>query len=196
MFHNIPQAIAERMHYLERMDAQDRGDGTPRDQRLRQISPETGKFLALLAAGAPEGTWIEIGTSAGYSTLWLTLACRKVGNKITTFEWQAEKGKLAEETFKSAGVETTVELIIGDAREYLENYKNVSFCFLDAEKEVYQDCYEAVIPNMVSGGILVADNAISHRDELQPMLDCALNDRRVDALIVPIGKGELVCRKI
>ena len=196
MFHNIPQAISERMRYLERLDAKDREDGTPRYQRLRQIPPEIGKFLALLAAGAPEGTWIEIGTSAGYSTLWLMLACRKVGNKITTFEWQAEKGKLAEETFKSAGVETTVELIIGDAREYLENYKNVSFCFLDAEKEFYQDCYEAVIPNMVSGGFLVADNVISHRDELQAMLDRALNDHRVDALIVPIGKGELVCRKI
>ncbi len=78
----------------------------------------------------------------------------------------------------------------------MENYKNVSFCFLDAEKELYQDCYEAVIPNTVSGGLLVADNAISHRDELQAMLDRALNDHRVDALIVPIGKGELVCRKI
>jgi len=196
VFHSIPQAIAERMHYLERLDAKDRDDGTPRDQRLRQISPETGKFLALLVAGAPEGTWIEIGTSAGYSTLWLTLACRKVGNKITTFEWKAEKGKLAEETFKSAGVEIMVELIIGDAREYLKDYKIVSFCFLDAEKELYQDCYEAVMPNMVSGGLLVADNAISHRDELQAMLDRALNDHLVDALIVLIGKGELACRKI
>ncbi len=196
MFHDIPKATAERMRYLERLDTKDRKDGTPGDQRLRQIPPETGKFLTLWAASAPEGTWIEIGTSAGYSTLWLTLACRKVGSKIITFEWQAEKGKLAEETFKSAGVETMVELIIGDAREYLENYKNVSFCFLDAEKELYQDCYEAVIPNTVSGGLLVADNAISHRDELQAMLDRALNDHRVDALIVPIGKGELVCRKI
>lgn len=196
MFYNIPQAIAKRMHYLERIDAEDREDGTPPSRRLRQIPAETGKFLALLAADAPEGTWIEIGTSAGYSTLWLTLGCQKAGAKIITFEWQAEKAKLAAETFKSAGVETMVELIIGDAREYLENYKDVSFCFLDAEKELYQDCYEAVIPNMVSGGLLVADNAISHRDELQDMLDRALNDHRVDALIVPIGKGELVCRKI
>ncbi len=196
MFHNIPQAIAERMHYLERLDAKDRGDGTPRDRRLRQIPTETGKFLALLAAGAPEGTWIETGTSAGYSTLWLTLGCRETGRKIVTFEMSEEKARMAEETFKSAGVETMVALIIGDAREYLENYKNVSFCFLDAEKEVYQDCYEAVIPNMVSGGLLVADNVISHREELKPMLNRALKDQRVDALIVPIGKGELVCRKI
>lgn len=178
------------------MDAKDREDGTPRHLRLRQIPPETGKFIAILAAGAPKGTFIEIGTSAGYSTLWLTLACRKIGNKITTFEWQAEKAKLAEETFRSAGVESMVELITGDAREYLENYKNVSFCFLDAEKELYQDCYEAVIPNMVSGGLFVADNVISHREALKTVVHQALNDERVDALVVPIGKGELVCRRI
>lgn len=49
---------------------------------------------------------------------------------------------------------------------------------------------------MVTGGILVADNAINHRDKLQPMLTRSLNDERVDGLIVPIGKGELVCRKL
>ena len=72
---------------------------------------------------------------------------------------------------------------------------NISFCFLDAEKELYADCYELVVPNLVPGGILVADNAISHAETLQPMLDRALSDERVDALIVPIGMGELVCRK-
>ena len=56
-------------------------------------------------------------------------------------------------------------------------------------------CYEAVVPRMARGGILVADNAISHREELRPMLDRSLSDDRVDALIVPIGMGELVCRK-
>ena len=78
---------------------------------------------------------------------------------------------------------------------YLQDYSDISFCFLDAEKDVYQDCYNAVIPNMVSGGLLVADNAISHKEALQPMLDRALSDQRVDAIVVPIGRGELLCRK-
>ena len=65
-----------------------------------------------------------------------------------------------------------------------------------AKKEVYEDCYDLVIPNMVYGGILVADNAINHYETLKPMLDKALNDDRVDALIVPIGKGVLLCRKL
>jgi caffeoyl-CoA O-methyltransferase len=196
VFHNISQAIIDRMKYLENIDAEDRIDGTPPLQRLRQIPPETGKFIALLAANAPKGTYLEIGTSAGYSTLWLALACKKVGRKITTFEVIEEKAKLAQETFRLAGVEEVVELVTGDARLYLRNYKNISFCFLDAEKEAYYDCYEKIIPNMISGGILVADNAISHKDELKALLQRALNDERVDALVVPIERGELVCRKL
>ena len=184
------------MRQLEEMDARDRTDGTGRMQRLRQIPPETGKFLALLAAGAPEGMCIEIGTSAGYSALWLALACRQLGRKLTTFEVLEEKADLARDTFKSAGMEDVVEFIVGDAREYLPGTEKVGFCFLDAEKEIYAECYEAVVPNLVPGGILVADNAINHAKTLQPMLDRALSDDRVDALIVPIGKGELVCRKI
>lgn len=73
--------------------------------------------------------------------------------------------------------------------------RDASFCFLDAEKEIYRDCYEAVVPNMTAGGILVADNAVNHEATLRPMLRRALTDDRVDALVVPIGKGELVCRK-
>lgn len=72
----------------------------------------------------------------------------------------------------------------------------IAFCFLDAEKEVYGECYELVIPRLVAGGLLIADNAINHRETLQPMLERALADERVDALIVPIGKGELLCRKL
>ena len=138
---------------------------------------------------------MEIGTSAGYSALWLALACRLKGRTLTTFEVLGEKAALAAETFAAAGVRDVVDLVHGDALEHLPSCTSVSFCFLDAEKEVYAACYEAVVPNMVPGGILVADNAINHRDTLGPMLDRALADERVDALIVPIGKGELVCRR-
>lgn len=196
MFHAIDPAILDRMQFLEELDARDRLDGTPRLQRLRQIPPETGKFLALLAAGAPEGAILEIGTSAGYSTLWLTVAARARGRKVTTFEVLPEKVNLARETFRLAQVEDTVELIAGDAREYLARYTELAFVFLDAEKEAYGDCYELIVPRLVPGGLLVADNAINHRETLAPMLERALSDERVDALIVPIGKGELVCRKV
>jgi predicted O-methyltransferase YrrM len=195
MFHNLPDDVTKRMKFLEDIDSRDRSDGTPRLERLRQIPRETGKFLSILAASAPKGEFIEIGTSAGYSTLWIALACKSLGNKITTFEILREKAILAEKTFKETNLEDYIELIFGDAREYINNYKNIAFCFLDAEKEVYSECYDLIIPNMIKGGILVADNAINHYKTLKPMLDRALADDRVDAIIVPIGKGELLCRK-
>jgi predicted O-methyltransferase YrrM len=184
------------MKYLEQIDTKDREDGTPRIQRLRQIPPETGKFLALLAASAPEGMYLEIGTSAGYSTLWINIACEMLERTVHTFEVLPEKVQLARETFQVAQVEKTINLVEGDIRNYFSQFDDIAFCFLDAEKEVYGECYEAIIPKLVKGGLLIADNAINHRETLKPMLDRALTDERVDALIVPIGKGELMCRKI
>jgi len=196
MFHEIPEAIVARMRELEERDGRDRTDGTPHRTRLRQVSPETGKFLALLAASAPAGEVIEIGTSAGYSTLWLALACRENGRRLTTFEVLPEKVALAAETFSLTAVNDVVTLRAGDARDHLPEMSNIAFCFLDAEKDVYADCYEAVVPRLVRGGLLVADNATSHREALQPLLDRAVADPRVDAVIVPVGKGELICRKL
>jgi predicted O-methyltransferase YrrM len=196
MFHDIPQPILERMRTLEQIDVTDRTDGTPHLQRLRQIPPETGRFLAILTAGVPEGAIVEIGTSAGYSTMWLALATAAMGRRVTTFEVLPDKVALARETFSLAEIDGLIDPVEGDARSHLDTIDEIAFCFLDAEKDVYEDCYEMVVPRLVPGGLLVADNAISHRDELQPVIDRAMDDPRVDAVLVPIGKGELLCRKV
>lgn len=195
MFELISDEMKKRMEILEEMDRKDRLDGTERLKRLRQIPPETGKFLALTAANAPEGKFVEIGTSAGYSTMWISLAAKERDEWVLTHELLPEKIKLAKETFREANIEEYVELVEGDALENLKKIDNIAFCFLDAEKEIYEQCYDLIIPKLVNGGILVADNAINHYETLKPMIDKALNDPRVDALVVPIANGELVCRK-
>lgn len=195
MFNDMPEPILLTMQELEKIDRQDRVDGTAQLQRLRQIPPETGRFICLLAASSPEGSWIEIGTSAGYSSLWLALACRARGRTITTFEIMASKSELARTTFAAAGVSDVVTLVQDDFLTYVDRLGDIGFCFLDAEKEIYQACYDAVVPRLVPGGLLVADNAISHQEALTPMLHAALKDPRIDAVVVPIGKGELLCRK-
>ena len=196
MFHSIAKPVLDRMKTLEQMDAKDRVDGTPIPRRLMQVPSETGKFLALLAANAPEGTYLEIGTSAGYSALWITRACELLGRTLNTIEILPNKAQLARETFKLAGVESMINLFEGDVRDHLPQFDNIAFCFLDARKELYSECYEAIVPKLVKGGLLIADNVTNFREMLQPMLNRALTDERVDAMIVPIGTGELVCRKI
>ena len=195
IFHDIPTDMLQQMHELERRDETDRNNGTSRLDRLRQIPPETGRFLALWAAAAPEGIVIEIGTSAGYSALWLALACRATGRTLTTFEVLPQKVALARETFSRAGGNDVIRLVEGDVLDHADEIDRMGFCFLDAEKEAYEACYDLVVPRLVPGGLLIADNAINHRETLQPMLDAALVDERVDALIATVGTGELVCRK-
>ena len=195
MFTDIPDTILETMRELERRDEVDRDNDTSRLERLRQITPDTGQFIALWAAAAPKGSIIEIGTSAGYSALWLSLACRATGRTLTTFEILPAKVRLATETFTRTGVGDVVTLVEADFLAHVDDFEEIAFCFLDAEKEVYEACFDAVIPKMVPGGILIADNATSHRDDLKSMLEQALDDERVDAMIATVGKGQLVCRK-
>jgi caffeoyl-CoA O-methyltransferase len=193
MFKNFSQGMFDRMRELEDIDLRDRLDGTPTARRMRQVPVETGKFLALLVSCAPPGEIIEIGTSAGYSTLWISRA----GRAITTFELLENKFLLARETFQRAGITSQITQVLGDARQLLSSgHDAIAFCFLDAEKDIYQDCYDLVIPRLVPGGILAADNVTSHQDYLQSMVDHALTDPRVDSLVVPIGKGVLLSRKI
>ena len=195
VFLDIPDVVQARMSTLEQRDRIDRTDGTERLDRLRQIPPETGHFIALLAASAPRGSWIEIGTSAGYSSLWLALAVRERGATLTTFELLSSKYAMAIDTFAAAQVNDVVTPVLGDFLDHVDELNDISFCFLDAEKEVYGRCYHDVVSRLVPGGLLVADNALSHEVDLRSMLDAALSDPRVDAMIVPIGKGELVCRR-
>lgn len=195
MFAEMSKNMQERMKALEEMDLLDRNNGTERLKRLRQIPPETGKFLALTAAAAPQGEFIEVGTSAGYSTMWLSLAASQKGCIIKTHELMAEKIRLAKETFRLAEIEHLVDLKEGDALSFLPGYKDIGFCFIDCEKDMYLDVWDIVSEKMLPGGIILADNAINHAEALSQMLKKAESDPRFDTMIVTQGKGELLCRR-
>ena len=195
MFHGIRPAMRARMDLLEAQDAKDRTDGTPHAKRLRQIPPETGRFLAILAASAPQGAWVEVGSGAGYSAMWLSLACEARGARLITFELSEEKAAMARETLRLAGADNVVELREADALAGLADLREVGFAFLDAERSILEPCYELLVQRLVPGGILCADNVISHRHQIEEFLAKIPGDIRMDSLIVPIGSGVLVCRK-
>jgi len=197
MFQEIPKVILDRMQELEEVDTRDRQDGTPHLKRMRQIPPETGRVLAFLAASAPtDGAWLEIGTSAGYSAMWLSLAARYRSKTLITFELLPEKVELARETFKKAKLGGLVELKHGDARGHLSDYAEVAFCFVDCEKEMYLEIFERVSQNIIEDGLLIFDNVISHQEKLTDFLAAMASDTNFDQVTLPVGKGLLVCRKI
>lgn len=191
----IPDAMRQRMHELEEADRTDRIDGTEHKQRLRQVPPETGRLLAIMALLAPAGPVLEIGTSAGYSAMWLSLACRRRGSVLVTCEILPAKIALARETIRQAALEDVVEIMEGDGLQTLKSFDSLGFCFWDSDKDRAVAYYTAAVERLVPGGLFLADNAISHKDRMGDMLEMAVSDPRVDAVVVPIGKGVLLARR-
>ncbi len=193
----IDAAARAVMARLEAQDAGERERGTPREARLRQISPDVGRFLNTIVLARRPRTIVEIGTSGGYSTIWLSLAARDVGASVTTLEIDPKKIAAATANLREAGLDGIVTILEGDAAAYLRARKDpFDFVFLDAEKEDYAAYLDMVVPLLSPGGVLVADNLLSHEDDLAPFRDRALADERLSGLVVPIGRGELLAIKV
>jgi caffeoyl-CoA O-methyltransferase len=193
----IRPAVRAVMSSLEARDTADRSDGTPRAQRLRAIRPEVGAFLLTLALASRSRTMVEIGTSAGYSTLWLAAAAEHTDGRVITFEIDPAKVELARATFAAAEVDDQVELRATDGEVGLVSLAGIAdLVFLDAEKEDYLRLLEPAIEALRPSGLLVADNLISHEADLAAFRERALADPRLHGLVVPIGRGELVAVRV
>lgn len=185
------------MSRLERQDADERARGTSRDVRLRQIGPEVGRFLHTLVLARRPHTVVEVGTSGGYSTIWLATAARHAGAAVTTLELDPVKVEAATANLRDAGVDDVATIVAGDAFAWLRaRQEPVDFVFLDAEKEDYVAYFDLIVPLLPPGGVLVADNVLSHARELAAFQERAIRDARLSAVVVPIGRGELLAAKI
>ena len=192
----VPPEIRSVMRELEALDAQDRVDGTPHAERLRAIRPEVGEFLCTLVLATSARAIVEIGTSAGYSTLWLATAARRTGGRVTTFEVDPSKVARAARTFAEAGVQDIVELRHEDAVAGLAAFDaDADLVFLDADKDRYEEMLEPIVRALRSGGLLVADNLTSHAEALDGFRRTGLEHPALSGLVVPIGRGELVAVK-
>lgn len=185
------------MSRLEARDDQERKARTPRAERLRQVTPDVGRFLYTLVLAARPANIVEIGTSGGYSTLRLASAARIVETTVTTLEIDPVKVALAARSLDDAGLADVVRIVEGDAFAYLGSRKEpIGMCFLDAEKEDYWAFYDALVPFLPPSAVLVADNIISHVSELAGFTERVLADKRMSAVVVPIGRGELLAVRL
>ena len=188
MFHDISTDMQQVMRALE--------EQTARDQRsLRSVAVDVGRCLSLLAMSAPQGAFLELGSSGGYSSLWLSLAARARGVTLTTVDIDDRKVALARENVSRAGAAGSVQVFQGDALDYATRFEEIAFCFSDIEPPEFNGkVYEKVVPRLVHGGWLVIDNMTSPRIQ-RDILNRAQTDPRVDCLLLPFPKGDLICRK-
>ena len=126
---------------------------------MMNVPPEDGRFLRLLTEAMNAKHVVEIGTSNGYSGIWILLALRSTGGKLTTYEIDARRASLARENFKRAGVDHIVTLVEGDAHEEVPKLKeSIDILFLDADKEGYIDYLNKLLPLVRPGGLIIAHN--------------------------------------
>ena len=160
------------------------------------VPPETGKFLHVLVRMAKPQRILEIGMFHGYSTLWIGLAAREVGARITTLELEAEKVATARANFARVGLADIITVIQGDGKQTLAGLPGpYDLVFLDAAKEDYAAYFDLIYPRLSPGGAIVADNAVSHGEDLAGYFAKTRSHPNCVSVLVPIGTGEEVTYK-
>ncbi|MBB2202284.1 O-methyltransferase [Gluconacetobacter tumulisoli] len=166
------------------------------DQRMRAIGPETGRLLNILARSLDGPAILELGTSFGYSGIWLAEAARATGGKLITMELHDYKSAYARRMAEQAGLADWIDFRVGDAVRMIgELSGKVDFVFVDLWKDLYLPCLEAFYPRLNPGAIIVADNMIRPGTE-----DVKRYARAIRALpgmssvLLPVGTGIEVSR--
>jgi predicted O-methyltransferase YrrM len=178
-------AVLDRL-YEE--DAAQRAANLPSSQRTRNVDRETGRWLNLLVRATGARSLLEIGSSNGVSTLWLAAAVVETGGRITGTELISERAAEANANLAAAGLDAVARVLVGDAAESIaEAGAPFDFVFIDAEKNDYVGHFLAVIDLILPGGLILADNVISHDLSAYQTLLRARDD--VETITMPIGRG-------
>jgi predicted O-methyltransferase YrrM len=197
LYNYIVNTFAREDEVLKNVVSETESNNIP----LIQVSPELGKFLYLLVKLVNAKRVLEIGTLAGYSTIWMARALPD-GGKLTTLEISRQHADFSLGNFKKAALDKKIELMFGNAEESLDKIRNekFDFCFIDADKTGYAGYFKKVIPMMNRGGIIAADNTLKAGKVVEKdpdeytkgILDynrLVSSDPRVESLLVPISDG-------
>jgi predicted O-methyltransferase YrrM len=157
--------------------------------RLRNLEPETARLLALLVRATGAREVLELGTSNGYSTVWLADAVRDTGGRVVSVELEADRSAAAAANVAGAGLDAFAELRIQDAADALAAAADgsVDLLFLDAERPHYVAYWPDLKRVVRPGGLLAIDNVISHAHELEEFT--ALVEAELETTVVPVGAG-------
>jgi caffeoyl-CoA O-methyltransferase len=175
---------------LEAEDADERARGLPPAERSRQVARATGQFLFALVAPNSSCEVLEIGGSRGYSTIWLTAGVRYLGGRVVSLEHDPAKAEAWRRNIADAGLEEWAELIEGDAFETLPNVEEgFDVVFLDAEKDDYERLFPLARAKLEPGGLVVADNVLSHADPLAAYSQARQADPTLESVTVTLDRG-------
>ena len=181
------QRIADLYDEFKQHDARQ----SDRLRRYRNIEAESAKLLGMLVRTQQSKQILEIGTSTGYSTLWLAEAAKSVGGKVQTLEINAFRSAQAKKYAEEFGLESFIDFWVGDASDYLaQATESYDLILLDAERGCYVSYWNDLKRLLqFSGNTLIVDNVISHAAEVKDFLELIKVDENYMSTILPVGAG-------
>jgi len=188
---------AARRAYAEELYAAGRAhDAGERDRllRWRNVEPETAELLGLLVRAKRARNVLEIGTSNGYSTIWLGDAAEANGGSVVSLDIDPARTAIAAGHLEHVGLQAQVDLRTEDAATALAAFADAAFdvIFLDAERDAYVGYWPDLVRTLAPAGLLAVDNVISHAHDLVAFRATVDGDDRVTQALVPIGAGVLL----
>jgi predicted O-methyltransferase YrrM len=191
---------ATRQTFLDELYAHGRAHDEQREdrlQRLRNVEPETAELLGVLVRSMQATRVLEVGTSNGYSTIWLGDAAEAVGGTVLSIEIEADRTAQAAGNLAEAGVADFVELRTQDAAEALASFADGAFdlIFLDAERTLYAGYWPDLIRALRPNGLLVVDNTLSHAKDLVEFSELVYSAPGITSTVVTVGAGVLLVVK-
>jgi len=157
---------------------------------MLNVDANEGRLLRDNVIKAKTRRALEIGSSNGYSSIWIALGCHKTGGHLTTLEIEDAKVKLARENFQSAGVDSLITLVHGDALKEIPKLQGpFEFVFIDAWKGDYVKYLDMVLPMVPPGGIIMAHNTRNLKSELLAFIERVQNDPQLKTELVEPGPG-------
>ncbi|KKW78991.1 methyltransferase [Acinetobacter sp. AG1] len=181
------QRIADLYDEFKQHDARQ----SDRLRRYRNIEAESAKLLGMLVRTQQSKQILEIGTSTGYSTLWLAEAAKSVEGKVQTLEINAFRSAQAKKYAEEFGLENFIDFWVGDASDYLaQATESYDLILLDAERGCYVSYWNDLKRLLqFSGNTLIVDNVISHAAEVKDFLELIKADENYMSTILPVGAG-------
>ena len=185
------RALADSLYVASREHDEAQPD---RLARWRNVEPETAQLLGVLVRAMGARRILEIGTSNGYSTLWLGDAAEAVGGRVLSLEALPERTAVAAQHLRDSGLANVVDLRTEDAATALTAFPAAAFdcIFLDAERPAYAGYWPDLARVLASPGLLAVDNVVSHAAEVAEFRAVVDADDRVTSSLVPIGAGVLL----
>ncbi len=189
-------AVLDEYHRLIREQRERPSTGGDQDQRFLAVGPDAGRLLNTLARSLEAPTILELGTSYGYSGIWLAEAARASGGRLITMELHDYKSAFARDMASKAGLADAIDFKVGDAVEMIAELPDgIDFVLVDLWKDLYVPCLETFFPKLKPGAIIVADNMLRPGGEDVRRYGKAIRAKPgIASVLLPVGSGLEVSR--